>query len=62
MLAKVDEVETSKPAGGVTVIPALISVPFKVKLVVEEGVPYVVLNAVSVPVAEITGTTGVTEP
>jgi len=57
LLAKVDEVETSKPVGGVTVIEDVISVPFRVKLLVEEAVPYVVLNELKEPEVPITGTT-----
>ena len=55
-LAKVELVETSKPAGGVTVIPALMLAPETAKLVgLAEAVPYVVLTAVKVPLAVIVG-------
>jgi hypothetical protein len=40
---------TSKPAGGVTRIPAVITVPDTLKLIDGEGVPYVVVKAVKVP-------------
>jgi hypothetical protein len=39
LLAKVELVETSKPAGGVTVIPALIFAPEMLKLWPAEAVP-----------------------
>ena len=48
-------VDTSNPAGGVTVIPALILAPDTLKEVVEDGVPYVVVKAANVPEAEIVG-------
>jgi hypothetical protein len=58
LLEKSLTVETSKPAGGVIVIPADILVPDIEKLVgEEEAVPYVVLTEESVPELLIVGLT-----
>ena len=48
-------VETSKPVGAVTVIPAVMSVPDTLKLEVVDAVPADVLSALGDPVNEITG-------
>lgn len=48
-------VETSKPVGAVTVIPAVMSVPDTLKLEVEDAEPADVLSALGDPVNEITG-------
>jgi hypothetical protein len=55
-------VETSKPLGAVTVIGAVMLVPEMVKLLVDEGVPKVVLRAVRLPETEMTGVEAVTVP
>ena len=47
--------ETWKPVGGVTVIGAVMLAPEMVKLLVDEGVPKVVVRAVSDPEMEMTG-------
>ena len=52
---EVGEVETWKPAGGVTVIGAVMLAPEMVKLLVDDAVPYVVLRAVRLPETEMTG-------
>lgn len=52
---ELDEVETWKPVGAVTVIGAVMLAPEMVKLLVDEGVPKVVVRAVSDPETEMTG-------
>ena len=46
---------TSKPAGGVTNIPAIIFAPDTLNVLLVDAVPYVVLNADSVPVDDMDG-------
>ena len=48
-------VETSKPVGAVTVIPAVMSVPDTLKLEASDAEPTDVLRALGAPVNEITG-------
>ena len=48
---------TSKPAGGVTRIPAAILTPDTLKPVEGDGVPEVVVNAVGVELVEMVGVT-----
>lgn len=48
-------VETSKPVGAVTVIPAVMSAPDTLKLEVVDAEPTDVLSALGAPVNEITG-------
>ena len=48
---------TSNPVGGVTKIPASIFAPDTLKLVEEDAVPEVVVNAEGVPVVEMVGVT-----
>lgn len=52
---KSEVVETSSPAGGVTVIPAVMLAPEIEKLVATEGNPVAVSMAESVPVAVMSG-------
>ena len=58
-VVNVELVETSKPTGGVTVIPPIMLVPDTVKDLEVEAEPYVVVIAVSVPEVDIFGLTKV---
>ena len=51
----VADVDNSKPVGGVTKMPAVKLPPDTLKLVVDEAVPAVVLNAANVPAEAIVG-------
>ena len=53
----VAEVDTSKPVGAVTVIFAVKLVPDVLKVVFDDAVPVMVVNAANVPVALIVGDT-----
>ena len=46
---------TSKPVGGVIKMPAVMLAPDTLKVPAADAVPYVVLKADKVPVAEIVG-------
>ena len=55
LLEKSDAVETSKPTGGVTVIPLVILVPETLMLCAVDAVPTFVANAEKVPLVEMIG-------
>jgi len=55
LLEKSETVDTSKPVGGVTVIPPTIFPPETAILCAADAVPTFVVNADKLPVVEITG-------